>query len=197
MGTIKTTNIEPIADNGTVTLGSSGDTFTIPSGVTMVNNGTQSGFGGVNTPAFFAYMSGDQSLTNNTTTKVTFDTERFDVGSCYDSSTNYRFTVPSGEAGKYFISNQVRFESGANANLVYCYAYLYKNGSTNLTTHENSNTNLDRSRTLTVSGVLDLSVGDYMEAFAFISVSNSGAGQNIDAVEAGLTSFFQAYKIIE
>ena len=45
MGTIKTTNIEPIADNGTVTLGSSGDTFTIPSGVTMVNNGTQSGFG--------------------------------------------------------------------------------------------------------------------------------------------------------
>ena len=52
MGTIKTTNIEPIADNGTVTLGSSGDTFTIPSGVTMVNNGTQTGFGGVNTPAF-------------------------------------------------------------------------------------------------------------------------------------------------
>ena len=35
MGTIKTTNIEPIADNGTVTLGSSGDTFTVPSGVTV------------------------------------------------------------------------------------------------------------------------------------------------------------------
>ena len=45
MGTIKTTNIEPIADNGTVTLGSSGDTFTVPSGVTITNNGTQSGFG--------------------------------------------------------------------------------------------------------------------------------------------------------
>ena len=40
MGTIKTTNIEPIADNGTVTLGSSGDTFTVPSGVT-VNKITQ------------------------------------------------------------------------------------------------------------------------------------------------------------
>ena len=42
MGTIKTTNIEPIADNGTVTLGSSGDTFTVPSGVTvnMSNNTT-------------------------------------------------------------------------------------------------------------------------------------------------------------
>lgn len=33
MGTIKTTNIEPIADNGTVTLGSSGDTFALASGV--------------------------------------------------------------------------------------------------------------------------------------------------------------------
>ncbi len=45
MGTIKTTNIEPIADNGTVTLGSSGDTITIPSGVTITNSGTASGFG--------------------------------------------------------------------------------------------------------------------------------------------------------
>jgi len=33
VGTIKTTNIEPIADNGTVTLGSSGDTFQTASGV--------------------------------------------------------------------------------------------------------------------------------------------------------------------
>ena len=34
MGTIKATNIEPIADNGTVTLGSSGDTIAVGSGVT-------------------------------------------------------------------------------------------------------------------------------------------------------------------
>ena len=49
MGTIKTTNIEPIADNGTVTLGSSGDTFTVPSGVTVnMSNATQTGVGGTN-----------------------------------------------------------------------------------------------------------------------------------------------------
>ena len=35
MGTLKTTNIEPIANNGTVTLGSSGDTIAIPSGSTF------------------------------------------------------------------------------------------------------------------------------------------------------------------
>ena len=47
MGTIKTTNIEPIANNGTVTLGSSGDTFTVPSGVTVAG-------AMANTPAFLA-----------------------------------------------------------------------------------------------------------------------------------------------
>ena len=58
MGTIKTTNIEPIADNGTVTLGSSGDTFTVPSGVTVnMSSATQTGVGGANTPAFQAFLS--------------------------------------------------------------------------------------------------------------------------------------------
>ena len=70
MGTIKTTNIEPIADNGTVTLGSSGDTFTVPSGVTVnMSNATQTGVGGVNTPAFFAYMSSDLNVSDNTKAK--------------------------------------------------------------------------------------------------------------------------------
>jgi len=111
MGTIKTTNIEPIADNGTVTLGSSGDTFTIPSGVTMVNNGTQTGFGGTNTPAFKAYVSTGLTFANNTLTKVSYQTEMYDTDSCFDNSSTYRFTPTS--AGKYFLSAKIRFE-GAN-----------------------------------------------------------------------------------
>ena len=51
MGTIKTTNIEPIADNGTVTLGSSGDTFTLGSGVKQSN---------LMYPAFEAYRNDQQ-----------------------------------------------------------------------------------------------------------------------------------------
>ena len=35
MGTIKTTNIESISGSGTVTLGTSGETFNVPSGVTL------------------------------------------------------------------------------------------------------------------------------------------------------------------
>jgi hypothetical protein len=44
---VKTDKLSPRTASGTVTLGTSGDTFSIPSGVTLTNNGTASGFGKV------------------------------------------------------------------------------------------------------------------------------------------------------
>ena len=45
MSEIKVNKISPRTACGTTTLGDSGDTFTIPSGVTISNSGTASGFG--------------------------------------------------------------------------------------------------------------------------------------------------------
>ena len=45
MSEVKVNKISPRTNCGTVTLGDSGDSFTIPSGVTITNNGTQTGFG--------------------------------------------------------------------------------------------------------------------------------------------------------
>ena len=45
MSEIKVNKISPRANCGTVQLGDSGDTITIPSGATITNNGTQTGFG--------------------------------------------------------------------------------------------------------------------------------------------------------
>ena len=45
MSEIKVNKLTPRTNCGTVTLGDSGDSFTIPSGVTITNNGTQTGFG--------------------------------------------------------------------------------------------------------------------------------------------------------
>ena len=42
---LKVNKISPKTACGTTTLGDSGDTFTIPAGVTITNNGTQTGFG--------------------------------------------------------------------------------------------------------------------------------------------------------
>ena len=45
MSEIKVNKISPRTACGTTTLGDSGDTFTIPAGVTITNTGTQTGFG--------------------------------------------------------------------------------------------------------------------------------------------------------
>lgn len=44
MSEVKTDKLSPRTGSGTVTLGTSGDTFSIPSGVTISNSGTASGF---------------------------------------------------------------------------------------------------------------------------------------------------------
>ena len=125
MGTIKTTNIEPIADNGTVTLGSSGDTFTVPSGVTVnMSSATQTGVGGVNTPAFLAYLSANQTgIPNTTHTKIAYNAELYDIGNGFNTSTN-TYTIP--ESGKYYFSFGVRRDNtSGNRYLI----EIYKNGS--------------------------------------------------------------------
>ena len=101
MGTIKATNIEPIADNGTVTLGSSGDTFSFASGVT-----------GTNFPAFECNLNGQTfNVANNTLTKVIMTNEILDTNSAYDTSTG-RFTPQV--AGVYFVYGQIAFDKTAD-----------------------------------------------------------------------------------
>ena len=95
-----------------------------------------SGIGGTNTPNFYAYRSGNQSLSDATTTKIQFNAETYDTANAFDSSTNYRFTVPSGQGGKYFFQASVYGYSGDN-NLQRLHIRLYKNGSSITTIAEN------------------------------------------------------------
>jgi len=67
MSTLEVNKITP--STGTdITLGDSGDTFTIPSGVTLTNNGSASGFGGITEADSFrltASKSGTGDITAN------------------------------------------------------------------------------------------------------------------------------------
>ena len=45
-GTLKVSNIQTSSGSGMITLGQSGETINIPSGCTITNSGTQTGFGG-------------------------------------------------------------------------------------------------------------------------------------------------------
>ena len=191
MGTIKTTNIETITGSGTLTLGQSGETISIPSGVTITNNGTQTGFGGVMTPAFFANPSSQQVITNQTDTKIIFNSEIIDTDNCYDNTTNYRFTPTT--AGNYYIFITCSMETtGAVGTANYAFIKLKKNGTVIYQSYvDNSNNNI-----YAFQGVINAIVNmngstDYLEAYID---SNSTSGNM--KVHAGTYSMFGGYKII-
>ena len=70
MSKLETNQVDP-ATGTTLTLGTSGDTIAIPSGVTIANSGTATGFGGANTPFFYGELASDTTLTRSTLTKLT------------------------------------------------------------------------------------------------------------------------------
>ncbi len=188
MATLFVDKVDP--QSGTsLEIGSSGDTITIPSGATITNSGTSTGFGGANTPAFFATADG-QNVSDNTYVKVNLGTEVFDVGSCFASS---RFTVPSGEAGKYFLYGSVRGVVDTDGHLQDCYSAFYLNGSRYLENRMNFSDNNIRFSTNLIHVVLDLSVGDYVELYGAVNTTSSQP--SISADEKGTN--FGGYKIIE
>jgi len=101
MSEIQVNKISP--QSGTsITLGDSGDTFTIPSGATIQNSGTATGFGGNNAPYFVAYRSGTQTgVSSATWTDIIHNAEDVDSANAYDTS-NGRFTPQT--AGYYQIN---------------------------------------------------------------------------------------------
>ena len=77
--------------------------------------GSVTGAGEANTPAFSVYKSANFELSDVTETKYEFDTESYDTDNAFDNSSNYRFTVPSGKAGKYFFYMRSRYNKGATS----------------------------------------------------------------------------------
>ena len=176
-------------NTSTINIGVSGDTVNIPSGVTIANAGTATGFGGTNTPAFLARLSSTtQSIADDTYTKIQFNTEVYDTASAYDNSSNYRFTVPSGQGGKYFIYSAVRMAS-SSATLT---LNLRLNGSN--TGFSSLKAVSGELQTITLMYSKDLSAGDYLEVYLR---QQSGGSLNASGDSNDTTTYFGGFKIIE
>jgi len=118
MSTLKVDTILKRTGTGTITLGQSGDTLAIPSGVTIANSGTATGFAG-SINYWNASRSSNQSIANNTETTVLWNTVNQDNNSGYATGTG-KYTVPSGQAGYYLIGAGCRYAddpSGHKAKL--------------------------------------------------------------------------------
>ena len=195
MSKLETNQVDP-ATGTTLTLGTSGDTISIPSGVTIANSGTATGFGGDNTPAFSTYIGSNQTLSDGTTTKADFDTEEFDTDGAYDTS-NKRFTVPSGEDGKYFFHARGRFYMSANQSQ---FVIMLKKNNNDLAKKYiysgSAGTKIFNSITYfsyDISAVETLSAGDYIEVFV---MSDDTGGNNITFNSGTVHSEFSGYKLI-
>jgi len=169
--------------SNTITIGASGDTISIPSGATFNINGTAGTGIGTNDPAFRAYQSSTQAVSAGADTLVNFQTEDFDTGSAYDTST-MRFTPQT--AGKYYLHMNVEVTSANDGAFVV--GYIVKNGT--LSAGSYSRQGSTGSNTAQVSTILSANgSSDYFEAKIYSSTAE-------DLANTSRGTFFEGYKLI-
>jgi len=149
-----------------------------------------SGVGGVNTPAFQARLSGNYTLANDTTTVLPLATDNssprsFDTNGAFDTST-YKFTVPSGQGGKYFLYATARWDEPITSDR--CAIDIEVNNSSVGINGENQGAH--QYFTVSASGAAVLSAGDYVTLKAF---QDSGSSKTVRSD----VTFLGGYKIIE
>jgi hypothetical protein len=173
MSKLETNQVDP-ATGTTLTLGTSGDTISIPSGVTIANSGTATGFGGTTAPYCSVYRSGDQTFSASSWTKIQFNAEHIDSGGVFDSSTNHRF-VPT-TSGYYFVAVNLGVGITADNAIDQLRVEIYKNGSGITATKAvrdwdtngiNYNDQINTSTIVQLNGS-----GDYIEGYAYMVVSS-------------------------
>ena len=154
MSTLEVNKITPQGTGTTVTLGASGETFTMPSGVTLDgSSATLTGFPNPsNTPSFYAYLSSNISnFVANQYNTIVFQTEGHDSNSDYDTSTGI-FT-PS-VAGKYFCFAAAKMGNfGDGAGNKYVTLAFFWNGTSTQAGHTNIEANGET--TVTVANVIE------------------------------------------
>lgn len=109
---------------------------------------------------FSAYCSTGKSIAN-TTLIVDLQTELFDTNSNFASS---RYTAPI--AGYFQVNARAWFGNAGSGSTEYCELQLRKNGTTVFASgRENGSDNANRLMRPSISTVVELAAGDYLEIF--------------------------------
>ena len=163
---------------------------------TYAFTGTVTGAGGTNTPNFFASVTSDFSISDNTLTKIPFANEVIDTGGNYDTS-NYRYTP--GFIGKSFLSASI-FSSNSGNNVYFQQINLYKNGA-DLVYHQDQQSDARqwKQKMMFLNVMISHNATDYYEVYGKVKTTNAstthyptGSGNN-----AKFRNYFYGYKIIE
>ena len=171
-GILKVGTITTSSGSGTITLGQSGETVDIANGTITLNSSMKA------TPAFQAYSSNGQTPSDASWTKVELDATLFDTDSAFNTST-YRFTVPSGMGGKYFLNGLIAIDSQENSGINYSSVKFYKNGGSSelADSYINWQSNPIRDFAQPLSGIFELAAGDYVELYGYLDDA-TGSGMD-------------------
>ena len=185
-----TTNVK-----GTIWYDTSADTLKINTATTgatasWVEIGTAAPW--ITSPAsaciFHCTMSSTQSLAQTTLTTLEFDTETFDVGSVFDTTT-FQFTAPA--AGKYYFNAAMRSSTTHSSDDDF---YIYKNASIYAGYHQFNQVAgpayVTVSNTMNISCVMDMSASDTAEVRAYTEADAWTMGNSASA------TFFEGYRLV-
>ena len=144
-----------------------------------------------NTPVVLAYQSSDQDLSKGSDNKIVNWTTTVDTDSAFSSN---KFTVPSGEAGNYFINFQLSFDGDSSGNTGYDLnaSIIYKNGS-EIVRNNNVREPQIPYGSFSITCVLALAASDYIE---FYFHPDRGGGSAGDTQGESTRTWFQIFKII-
>ena len=178
MGTIFVDNIKQQSSqgSGTITIGASGETVALASGVKQSN---------LMYPAFEVNLQGQSfNVANNTDTKVIMTNEVADTDSAYDTSTG-RFTPQ--KAGRYYCYGRISFDATSDFDNIVI--NLKKNG----TIFAQSYGRNFFYNTLPAYGIASFNgSSDYLELFV---IQVAGGTQGLLDSGNGGTTMFGAYRI--
>ena len=150
-------------------------TFPAVTGTAMVSG---------NMPAFSAKPSTNQTISHNTLTKVTLDTEEFDTNNNFASST-FTPTV----AGYYNVIGQVRIDFVATRQITFA-GIIYKNGSNYFNPEHSFQVGSGGSFTSTANAIVPMNGStDTIELWVYFYDYTSSASYSIIAGNTRLQGF--------
>jgi len=110
-----------------------------------------------------------QSIANNTVTAIALNTEQFDSSSMHSTTVNNsRFTIPTGYTGKWLFTAVSGFDPLTTGNMI---LRFYVNGASIGLAIFTGNTNAGTITSTSITNVLNLLAGDYVELMIY---QNSG-----------------------
>ena len=152
--------------------------------------GTVTGAGESNVPYFKASNNASWSFSSSSTTKMRMNTVAFETNSGSFNTSNYNFTVPSGEGGKYFVNYSLYLNASTNAHAM---GFIFVNDAERIWSNQTNQDDYSANVFVSAAGIVNVSAGDTIDCRCFYNASSPSLQGN--TYTDGRYSFFEGFKI--